>query len=50
MSRQRCGGALATEIIDAMRGLVCGLVVSKDRFCQYSVSKVRCNQICCGME
>ncbi len=50
MSRQRCGGALATEIIDAMRGLVCGLVVSECRFCKCGVSKVRCNRIYCGME
>jgi hypothetical protein len=33
MSCQRCGGVLATELADAMRDLVCGMVVIEGRHC-----------------
>jgi hypothetical protein len=33
MSCQRCGGVLATELADAMRELVCPMVVIEGRHC-----------------
>jgi len=33
MSCQRCGGVLATELADAMRELVCPMVVIEGRYC-----------------
>ena len=33
MSCQRCGGVLATDLADAMRELVCGMVVLEGRHC-----------------
>lgn len=33
MSCQRCGGVLAAELEDAMRELVCGMVVFEGRHC-----------------
>jgi hypothetical protein len=33
MSCQRCGGVLASELADAMRELVCPLVVIEGRYC-----------------
>jgi hypothetical protein len=33
MSCQRCGGVLATELVDAMRELVCPMVVIEGRYC-----------------
>ena len=33
MSCQRCGGVLAVELTEAMRELVCGMVVIEGRHC-----------------
>ena len=33
MSCQRCGGVLAAELAAAMYALVCGRVVSENRYC-----------------
>ena len=33
MGCQRCGGVLAGELADAMRDLVCGMVVIEGRHC-----------------